>query len=98
SKFDRTALCMFWLQAGLIRMQRTSCSANPKRSNTALRPVCVALAGLALLISPGDKALAASALSVPSVQSIDSRAAGDPVMAIVSLRSQRIEIYDAQGW
>src|SRR5678816_3189068 len=31
-------------------------------------------------------------------RSIDSRAAGDPVMAIVSLRSQRIEIYDATGW
>jgi len=79
-------------------MQMTSCSANPRHSNAALRPACVALVGLALLISPGDKALAASARSAPSVQSIDSRAAGDPVMAIVSLRSQRIEIYDAQGW
>jgi L,D-transpeptidase catalytic domain len=79
-------------------MQMTSCSANPKHSNTALRPVRVALAGLALLISPGDHALAASARSAPSVQSIDSRTAGDPVMAIVSLRSQRIEVYDAQGW
>jgi hypothetical protein len=79
-------------------MQMTSCSANPKHSSTALRPVRVALAGLALLISPGDHALAASARSAPSVQSIDSRTAGDPVMAIVSLRSQRIEVYDAQGW
>jgi hypothetical protein len=79
-------------------MQMTSCPANPGRSNPALLPVCVALAGLALLISPGDKALAASARSAPSVQSIDSRAAGDPVMVIVSLRSQRVEVYDAQGW
>ena len=79
-------------------MKMTSCSDNPKNSNTGLRSACFALAGLAFLISPGDKALAASARSVPSVQSIDSRAAGDPVMAIVSLRSQRIEIYDAQGW
>src|SRR4029077_16089672 len=79
-------------------MKMTSCSDNPKNSNTALRSACFALAGLAFLISPGDKALAASARSVPSGQSIDSRAAGDPVMAIVSLRSQRIEIYDAQGW
>src|SRR5262249_54611286 len=31
-------------------------------------------------------------------QSIDTRTAGDPVMAIVSLRSQRITVYDAQGW
>jgi hypothetical protein len=79
-------------------MQMTPCPANPRPSNPALLPVCVALAGLALLISPGDKALAASARSAPSVQSIESRAAGDPVMVIVSLRSQRVEVYDAQGW
>src|SRR5262245_47903334 len=78
-------------------MQMTSCSDNSRNGTTASRSACFALAGLALLISLGDKALAASARSVPSVQSIDSRAAGDPVMAIVSLRSQRIEIYDAQG-
>ena len=97
-KFNRTALCVSWLQAGLLLMQMTSCSDNSRNSTTASRSACFALAGLALLISLGDKALAASARSVPSVQSIDSRAAGDPVMAIVSLRSQRIEIYDAQGW
>ena len=79
-------------------MQMTSCSTNPNQTNTASLSACFALAGLALLISPGDKALAANARSVLSTQSIDSRAAGDPVMAIVSLRSQRIEIYDAQGW
>ena len=74
------------------------CFANPKHSHTALRPACIALAGLALLISSGDHTLAASARSAPSVQSIDTRTAGDPVMAIVSLRSQRIEVYDTQGW
>jgi hypothetical protein len=79
-------------------MQMTSCLAYPGHNNTPLLPVCVALAGLALLVSPGDKALAAGARSAPSVQSIDSRVAGDPVMAIVSLRSQRVEVYDAQGW
>src|SRR5258707_1168939 len=40
-------------------MKMTSCSDNPKNSNTALRSACFALAGLAFLISPGDKALAA---------------------------------------
>ena len=79
-------------------MKMTSCFDNPKSSNTALRSACFALAGLAFLISPGDKALAASARRVPSVQSIDSRAAGEPIMAIVSLRSQRITVYDAKGW
>ena len=38
--------------------------------------------------------VAADARSSPS----SSRAAGDPVMAIVSLQNQRITIYDANGW
>jgi hypothetical protein len=32
------------------------------------------------------------------VESINSRAAGEPILAIISLRSQRITIYDAKGW
>src|SRR5262249_45075900 len=53
---------------------------------------------LALLISAQNLAVAASARSEPSVQSVESRTAGDPIMAIVSLRSQRITVYDAEGW
>jgi L,D-transpeptidase-like protein len=71
---------------------------NPKPMRTGLRAGHLALAGLALLISAGDHAAAASARSESTVQSIDSRTAGDPIMAIVSLRSQRITIYDANGW
>jgi hypothetical protein len=79
-------------------MQITSCFVNPQHKHKALRPACVALAGFALLISPGENAIAANARRAPTVESIESRTAGDPVMAIVSLRSQRIEVYDAQGW
>ena len=32
------------------------------------------------------------------VESIESRATGDPMLAIVSLRDQRITVYDAKGW
>jgi hypothetical protein len=71
---------------------------NPKPMRIGLRAGHLALAGLALLISTGDHAAAASARSESTVQSIDSRTAGDPIMAIVSLRSQRITIYDANGW
>jgi hypothetical protein len=76
----------------------TSCFANPKHKYTAWGPARIALAALALLISAGDHGVAASARSEPSIQSIESRTAGDPVMAIVSLRSQRISVYDAEGW
>jgi hypothetical protein len=75
-----------------------SCFANSEHKYRALRPAHLALAGLALLISAGDHAAAASARTEPSVQSIESRSAGDPIMAIVSLRSQRITVYDAEGW
>jgi hypothetical protein len=73
----------------------SSCMANLKHNLIALRPL--ALAGLALLIS-ADYATAASARSKRSVQSVESRSGGDPVMAIVSLRNQRITLYDANGW
>ncbi len=32
------------------------------------------------------------------MESVQTRSAGEPVMAIVSLRSQRITVYDAKGW
>jgi hypothetical protein len=69
---------------------------HPKHKHMALWPL--ALAGLALLISAGDHATAASARSKRSVQLVESRSGGDPIMAIVSVRSQRITVYDADGW
>ncbi len=38
------------------------------------------------------------AASEPAIESIESRAAGEPIMAIVSLQNQRITVYDANGW
>src|SRR5262245_40059214 len=80
------------------RTHMTSCFTSPGHKHTALRPARVAIAGLVLLISAGNDAIAASARSEPSVQSVESRTAGDPIMAIVSLRGQRITVYDAEGW
>lgn len=76
----------------------TSRFVNAKRKQTRLRPACLAIAGLAALIAAGDHAGAASGRSKRSVESIASRTAGEPIMAIVSLRSQRITVYDANGW
>jgi hypothetical protein len=70
--------------------------ANPKRH---LRPahLVVALA----LIAAADPASAKD----PSAkdhrserEAVAPRTAGEPLMAIVSLRSQRVTIYDADGW
>src|SRR5262245_42064678 len=75
----------------------TSRCANPKPRQRALRPAHLVIAGLAVLGWAGDRAVAKNSRTVP-VEFIQSRAAGEPIMAIVSLRDQRITIYDAAGW
>src|SRR2546426_1072271 len=72
----------------------TSRIVNPKHKQTRLRPVRLAIAGLAALMVGGDHAGATSGRSERSVESIESRTVGEPIMAIVSLRNQRITIYD----
>ena len=71
---------------------------NPKRKPTRLRPAYLAIAGVAALIAAADHAGATDRRSGRSVESIESRTAGEPVMAIVSLRTQRVTVYDANGW
>lgn len=63
-----------------------------------LRPACVAVAGLAALVAAGHDAAARSGRSERPVETVQARSAGEPVMAIVSLRNQRITVYDAKGW
>jgi hypothetical protein len=60
--------------------------------------VSVAAATLALLAATGNFAEAGSSRKDRSIESITTRTAGEPIMAIVSLRSQRITVYDADGW
>jgi lipoprotein-anchoring transpeptidase ErfK/SrfK len=71
---------------------------KPKRKQTRLRPAYLAIASLAALIVAGDLVGATDGRSERSVESVESRSAGDPIMAIVSLRNQRITVYDAKGW
>src|SRR5258707_2725819 len=72
---------------------------NPKqRKQTRLRPAHLAIAGLAALIAAGDHAGATARRSERSLESIESRTASEPIMAIVSLHNQRITVYDANGW
>src|SRR6266566_8714400 len=62
------------------------------------RSAHLVIAGLAALIATGDHADARGNRSERAVEVIEQRTAGEPVMAIVSLHSQRITVYDAQGW
>jgi hypothetical protein len=50
------------------------------------------------MIAAADDASARGARSERPVETIQSRSAGEPIMAIVSLGNQRITVYDAKGW
>ena len=76
----------------------TSRFVNPKRKQTRLRPAHLAVASLAALIAAGDHAGAQERPERTFGRVAQSRSAGDPIMAIVSLRNQRITVYDAKGW
>jgi hypothetical protein len=71
---------------------------NLKRQRARLRSVYLAIAVVVALIAAGSDAGAAQRRGERISESIESRPAGQPVMAIVSLPNQRITIYDAKGW
>ena len=69
------------------------------RSTVAMRrwgpPAIVTLAALAALTAD---AAARQARPAPPVEATAPRDAGEPIMAIVSIKSQRVTFYDADGW
>jgi hypothetical protein len=62
------------------------------------RQINLGLAALAVLIAAGHHAHARSGRSESAVESVHSRPAGEPIMAVVSLHDQRITVYDGDGW
>jgi L,D-transpeptidase catalytic domain len=75
----------------MIRVAMLKCKRVGRLASTAV-------ATLALLVVTGNFAEAGSGPKERSIESITTRTAGKPIMAIVSLRSQRITVYDADGW
>ena len=57
--------------------------------------VAVALAAMAALTAP---ALAKPARQAQAAEATAPRAAGEPIMAIVSIKAQQVTFYDADGW
>jgi L,D-transpeptidase catalytic domain len=76
----------------------TSGFSSPKRKQPRLPRACIAVASLAVLVAATDHAGARSGRSERALESVESRSAGEPIMAIVSLQNQRITVYDANGW
>jgi lipoprotein-anchoring transpeptidase ErfK/SrfK len=84
-----------------------SCSAWPRNWPTAdlvvpstpTRGACLAvLAGAALFVGFIAGPAGAGKNPVKSIEIVQSRPAGPPIMAIVSLNKQQVTIYDTVGW
>src|SRR6516225_2678211 len=61
-------------------------------------PAVVTLAAMAALTALTAGAAASEARSAPTNEATAPREAGEPIMAIVSIGSQRVTFYDADGW
>ena len=72
--------------------------AKLRRKEASFQLALTSVAILAVLIAAESLAEARSNRNERSLESVASRAAGEPIMAIISLRSQRITVYDADGW
>ena len=58
----------------------------------------VTLATVAALTALTADALATQARPAPPAEATAPRAAGEPIMAIVSIKTQQVTLYDADGW
>src|SRR5580658_1769762 len=61
-------------------------------------PAIVALAAMATLTALTAGAAARQARPAPPTEATAPREAGEPIMAIVSIKSQQVTFYDADGW
>jgi len=64
----------------------------------AIRLTLAAMAALAALTSAGISGALAAKKPAEPVEASAPREAGEPIMAIVSIHSQRVTFYDADGW
>jgi hypothetical protein len=72
------------------------------QSTAAMRrwgpPALVTLAAIAALTALTADAAARQARPAPPTEATAPRDAGEPIMAIVSIKSQQVTFYDADGW
>ena len=68
---------------------------NPNHLRAFWHVIRLGIASLTALILAND---VTGAASVQNERSMEQRSAGEPIMAIVSLRDQQITVYDVNGW
>jgi hypothetical protein len=80
------------------RTRRMTSRFTTPMKKAIVRSARLVIAGLAALFAADGHAEARSARGERAVQSVETRVAGEPIMAIISLRAQRITVYDPKGW
>ncbi len=85
---------------GIGMTARLAQAPAPARNRHGCRTLgaAAALAALIAAVGPADAARRHAHHGEHNAEAVAPRAAGAPVMAIISLKSQRITIYDADGW
>jgi len=74
-------------------------TAQPDRAMRHWRLAAIlTLAAVTVLMAPTADALARQARPAQSAEATAPRPAGEPIMAIVSIKSQQVTFYDADGW
>lgn len=68
------------------------------RSTVARSTAIVTLAAMVSLTAPTADAATRQARPKPPTEATAPREAGEPIMAIVSIKSQQVIFYDAEGW
>ena len=68
------------------------------QSTAAMRRWVVTLAAMAALTALTADAAARQPRPVPPKEATAPREAGEPIMAIVSIKTQQVTFYDAEGW
>src|SRR6516165_11367188 len=70
----------------------------PRWTPSAVVALVATAALTALTAAPPTDAAARPARPEPAAETTAPRDAGEPIMAIVSIKSQKVTIYDADGW
>ena len=76
----------------------TSGRVNARRKQMWAKSAGLAAAALTALITIESQADARGSRRETAIESVQSRDPGEPIMAIVSLRDQRVTVYDKHGW
>lgn len=87
------------LRRGIGMMNRLTLARSAVAMHHWGRSVVVMFAAMAALIAPIVEATAKKqARRVQPVETTAPREAGEPIMAIVSIKNQQVTFYDAEGW